>query len=191
MNNDAEALRNAIRSLHRAKDAAYGNAWKKRGEVLSIVANIARKVDRLEHVRSTDSAPTDESVLDTAVDLLVYCLKYQLFLADSDATVARLLFRESDLVGTFSDGTEGFEYLLDQANLTSLAGGGHLAISNAIDEVLGRFSKLEACFSGLAVQPKAPGRLIDVQHLADAAIGLIAVIRYSGNEGYQSFILRH
>ena len=39
-------FREAVRQLHRRKDAAYRDAWKKRGEVLSILANIARKVDR-------------------------------------------------------------------------------------------------------------------------------------------------
>ena len=39
----------AVRRLHRAKDAAYRDAWKRRGEVISILANIARKADRLEY----------------------------------------------------------------------------------------------------------------------------------------------
>ncbi|MGH8908464.1 MAG: hypothetical protein ACRD0K_18645 [Egibacteraceae bacterium] len=70
-------FRDAVGRLHREKDAAYRDAWKKRGEVLSVLANIARKVDWLEHV--LDGAPTtrDGSPLDTAVDLFVYALKCQ------------------------------------------------------------------------------------------------------------------
>lgn len=68
-----------IRRLHHGKNAAYRDAWKKRGELISILANIARKVDRLEYV--VDGGPTtvDEPVWDTAVDLLVYALKYQTY----------------------------------------------------------------------------------------------------------------
>ena len=62
--------------MHRVKHESYGNSWKKRGETLGILANIARKVDRLG---STDQY---ETAMDTAVDLLVYLVKYQLFLLD-------------------------------------------------------------------------------------------------------------
>ena len=58
------------------KHKSYGDSWKKRGETLGILANIARKVDRLG---STDQY---ETAMDTAVDLLVYLVKYQLFLLD-------------------------------------------------------------------------------------------------------------
>jgi hypothetical protein len=36
-----------LERLHRHKDAAYGDAWRKRGEVIAIFANMARKYDRL------------------------------------------------------------------------------------------------------------------------------------------------
>jgi len=39
----------AVRRLHPAKDAAYRDAWKRRGEAISILANIARNADRLEY----------------------------------------------------------------------------------------------------------------------------------------------
>ena len=50
--------------------------------MISILANIARKVDRLEYGLDGAPATAGESWLDTAVDLLVYCLKYQAYLAD-------------------------------------------------------------------------------------------------------------
>lgn len=62
--------------MHRVKHESYGDSWKKRGETLGILANIARKVDRLG---ATDQY---ETAMDTAVDLLVYLVKYQLFLLD-------------------------------------------------------------------------------------------------------------
>lgn len=67
----ADKFREAVRRLHRAKNAAYPDAWKRRGEAISVLASIARKVDRLEN--GLDGAPTTvgESCLDTAADLLV------------------------------------------------------------------------------------------------------------------------
>lgn len=67
-----------VDSLHRAKSAAYGDSWKKRGELFSIIPNIARKVDRLEGGKSTE----DEVIADTAIDLLVYLIKYRLWLGE-------------------------------------------------------------------------------------------------------------
>jgi len=61
----------AVRRLHEAKAAAYRGAWKRRGEVLSILANIARKVDRLECALDGAAVTPDEARLDTAIDLLV------------------------------------------------------------------------------------------------------------------------
>lgn len=87
----AQEFGNAVRRLHLAKDAAYRNSWKKRGEVMSIMANISRKVDRLENAATGAPPTSDESILDTAVDLLVYTLKYQTYLADQDASVATTL----------------------------------------------------------------------------------------------------
>lgn len=57
--------------LHAEKHAAYGDSWKKRGELFSILPNIARKVDRLG---ATDD---HETALDTATDLLIYLIKYR------------------------------------------------------------------------------------------------------------------
>ena len=73
-----EGLADAITSLHDAKHAAYGDSWKRRGETLGILANVARKVDRLG---KTDE---HETALDTAVDLLVYLVKYEAWLRDQE-----------------------------------------------------------------------------------------------------------
>ena len=66
-----------VADLHAKKHAGYGDSWKKRGELLSILPNIARKVDRLQQ-------PGDdvETKADTAIDLLVYLLKYRWWLYD-------------------------------------------------------------------------------------------------------------
>jgi len=72
----------AVSRLHARKDRAYGTAWKKRGEQISILPNIARKVDRLEVFNRCHEEIKGETLLDTAVDLYVYVSKYRLFLED-------------------------------------------------------------------------------------------------------------
>lgn len=68
-------------ALHDAKDAAYGASWKRRGEMLGIMANIARKIDRLGNGETAD-----ETSADTAVDLFVYLAKYRAWLESPTAT---------------------------------------------------------------------------------------------------------
>jgi thymidylate synthase len=68
------------RELHAAKHRAYGDSWKKRGEKMSILANIARKVDRLG---VTDDM---ETAADTAIDLWVYLAKYLCWLNGEEAS---------------------------------------------------------------------------------------------------------
>jgi thymidylate synthase len=66
-----------ICKLHVDKDAAYGGSWKRRGEMLGIMANIARKIDRLGGAETAD-----ETSVDTAGDLFVYLAKYLTWLED-------------------------------------------------------------------------------------------------------------
>ena len=73
---DCRRFDEEVISLHRDKDAAYGDSWCKRGEMFSILPNIARKVDRLSSGKDTD----DETQLDTAIDLYVYLAKYSCWL---------------------------------------------------------------------------------------------------------------
>lgn len=63
--------------LHLQKHRAYGDSWKRRGEQLGILANVARKVDRLGGTETPD-----ETAADTALDLLVYLAKYHTWLED-------------------------------------------------------------------------------------------------------------
>lgn len=67
-----------VENLHAEKHAVYGDSWKKRGEQIGIMANIARKVDRLGEAGAGDTAA------DTAIDLLVYLVKYCLWLQEED-----------------------------------------------------------------------------------------------------------
>jgi thymidylate synthase len=110
---DLPRIAAAIKSLHARKNAAYGTAWKKRGEVMGILGNVARKVDRIEQYMTTGSEMGDESISDTAADLLVYLLKYQLFLmeqAPADAILTQLVGCEQ---ATLSDDRSALEILVD------------------------------------------------------------------------------
>lgn len=74
---------NALTALHDEKHAAYGDSWMKRGELFSIIPNIARKIDRLG-----ESETADETSADTAGDLFVYLAKYRGWLFDQSAPPA-------------------------------------------------------------------------------------------------------
>ncbi|HUY46277.1 MAG TPA: hypothetical protein VMV92_11200 [Streptosporangiaceae bacterium] len=178
----------AVRRLHRAKDAAYQDAWKRRGEVISILANIARKADRLEYGPLGRAPQTwDESWLDTAVDLLVYCLKYQTYLADLDTGVAGLLFGASTACQPYSDGTAGFDLLLSRSVPRTLEAGG-LTVSGAAAQVFTRFGELEGCFQGLSGIRPPGARLRCAQALTDAALCLIAALRRGRPDLYAGFL---
>jgi hypothetical protein len=175
MSVQAEDFRQAIRALHRVKDASYRNAWKKRGEVLSILANIARKVDRLEYAFDQEPKGGDESLFDTAIDLFVYSLKYETFLADLDASVALTLFDRCESP-PYSDGVAGFEYLLSQVDLPAVDPS-RITPKEAQQDVLKRFNELEGCFSGTAVSRPAGVRLHHVIRLVEATNNLIAALK--------------
>jgi len=71
----SDAFYHFVKDLHATKHATYGDSWKKRGEKMSILANMARKVDRLGVGDEYDSSA------DTLIDLLVYTIKYGCWLA--------------------------------------------------------------------------------------------------------------
>jgi len=182
---DAE-FREAVRRLHRAKDTAYRDAWKRRGEVISILASIARKLDRLDYGLDGAPAMAGESWFDTAVDLLVYCLKYQAYLADADLGLAGPLFGSSGARPPYSDGPAGFEALLSRADLGLLAG--TMKAAEAGGRVVARFGELEACFRDLTGTEPAAVRLARAEALAGAALGLIGALRREHPDLYAGFI---
>jgi hypothetical protein len=82
-----------LERLHRHKDAAYGDAWRKRGEVIAIFANMARKYDRLLVAFDEQRPAATEPLGDTVADLCVYAGKYLTWIAEehpADLDVADL-----------------------------------------------------------------------------------------------------
>lgn len=179
-------FREATRKLHQEKSASYRNAWKRRGEQISIISNIARKVDRLE--AAADGAPPtqDESILDTAVDLFVYVLKYETFLADQDETIARTMFGANSVTPPYSDGVEGFEALLAQADLTPLDERLDQSVAESVQGVLQAFAQVEAAFA----EPIATlsDRTQRAGTLATAAANLLGVLQQAAPERYDEFL---
>jgi thymidylate synthase len=186
---DGDVLRQAIIQLHRQKSASYGSSWKRRGEQVSILANIARKVDRLELV--VDGAPQtpDETLFDTAVDLLVYCLKYQTYLADIDNHIAADLFESarSLLKFPYSDGYEGFDYLIKQTDLT-IIDSGRETMREAVAQILTGFEELERCFSDTGGPLPAATRLERVKRLVSASIRLLGALKLESPVLYRHFV---
>lgn len=107
---DGRDLAQYIKTLHANKDAAYGGSWKKRGEIASILPNIARKVDRLSQYAQAGSVLSGESITDTGVDLFVYLVKYRLYLMDSTTELSPLL---PNFLGPYSDKLECFNAVVD------------------------------------------------------------------------------
>ena len=93
-----------VTDLHAKKHATYGDSWKKRGEKMSILANMARKVDRLGVGDEFDSSA------DTLIDLLVYTVKYECWLnglpgdpPEVDARLAHYFSETEECVGQAAD----------------------------------------------------------------------------------------
>jgi len=187
VNLSTEKFRQAVAALHRGKDVVYGNAWKKRGEVLSILANIARKVDRIEYGVDGTSATPGETLLDTAIDLLVYCLKYETYLADLDPSLADKFF-DGTVNRPYSSGTNGFEYLLYRLDLSELEKG-DITTKTAMEQTLSRFAELERCFSGLDMKQSVAARLVHVRALLGASVRLVASLRREHGVSYQDFLV--
>ncbi|WP_294353671.1 thymidylate synthase [uncultured Sphingomonas sp.] len=110
-----EDVRGAIKRLHAEKNRAYAGAWKRRGELVSIQPNIARKVDRLETLVATRTLMAGETALDTAIDLLIYAEKYRLFLAEG-MTPGTLI--PTDALEPLSDHDANLDLLIDRLGLT-------------------------------------------------------------------------
>ena len=108
-------VKDAIKRLHAEKNKAYGGSWKRRGELVSILPNVARKVDRLEALVATEARMSGETALDTAIDLLVYVEKYRLFLAE-DMPAGTLV--ATDAATPLSEHDLNLDLLIDRLDLT-------------------------------------------------------------------------
>lgn len=180
-------LKEAITSLHRQKDAAYGNSWKRRGELISIMANIARKVDRLEVIANGANPSQDENTLDTAIDLFVYALKYITYLADQDPETAAMTFGEYRLP-SWSDGPAGFDRLIANYDMSIVERPPTATVPEAVRNILTTFAELEQCFSQPAVAAPPRVRADLATSLAAQTLHLVAALRDEDPGGFEKFL---
>lgn len=106
-----EAISLLIR-LHAYKNQGYGDAWRKRGELVSIFPNLARKYDRLVVALDEGTDSSDERLLDTAGDLCVYACKYLTWLADEHAGAFDTASPVSATSCADDGGTGGLDHVL-------------------------------------------------------------------------------
>lgn len=167
---DAAEILGATKRLHARKDAAYRGAWKKRGELTSILANVARKVDRLGQYGATGAELADEPTFDTAVDLFVYLVKYRLYLleriATHSSTATRSLAPELN-----SDDARHFDALAD--SYASSQRSARLAAA-VVADVLPGFDALHALASDQ--NTSAEDRLAKASDLAGLAFELVMAL---------------
>ncbi len=165
-------LASEIKSLHKRKDADYGPSWKKRGELTGIIANIARKVDRIERVIARGTQCSDEGALDTAVDLFVYLLKYRLYLVEQD-THATIELGFSDIGVPLSDSQAAFDRSVDQMVRSPVESG---SVSALVEKVRSDFERLHEAV--LANQTPIQERLRTVTELARLAHAIIYSLKH-------------
>lgn len=177
---DTVGLKSALKRLHARKNSSYGGAWKRRGERVSVVPNIARKVDRLENFARTGAELTGETILDTALDLYVYAAKYQLFLAEQMGGDRSLV--PANAPEPLTDNDINFEVLVDAANFNGDAAGDMTA---AIEQVVGIFADLwPRVEGGAAIEVRT--QLAD--NLTAASVRLVGLVAAAHPHAAADFI---
>lgn len=164
------SIKAELKALHLRKSAAYGNAWKRRGELTSVLANIARKVDRLEHYAAQSTLLADESVCDTAIDLLVYVTKYRLFLMDLAPELARPAL-PAHASAPFSDDPSSFDALIDGLHLPDAR---HASSTGVIGKIISLFAELHHEASTVGSLPTS--RMEHATRLSDLALLLVVTL---------------
>lgn len=98
--------------LHSYKNKGYGNAWRRRGELLSIFTNLARKYDRLVVALDEETRSADERLPDTVGDLCVYSGKYLTWLAEEHPDAFNAVSRATSEECSDASGADALEHVL-------------------------------------------------------------------------------
>ena len=174
----ATSLTAAIKRLHAEKDRAYGAAWKRRGELVSILPNIARKADRLETMMATGATLAGETALDTVVDLLVYALKYRLWLAERLAPGALL---SPGAATPLSDHDANFDAILDDVDLAPTGRG----LDTVVEDIVAAFQR---CWQRAEAGAAPAEKLELARELARHAAEALALLADCDKEALSSFL---
>lgn len=160
----------SLHALHLEKEAAYGGSWKRRGEMLGIMANIARKVDRLD-----GGETSDETSADTAGDLFVYLAKYRTWLEDH---------RDEAALGTSSDHASKANEVMAEVEadrlLQTWPEGNPNQIARMVQYLILKFDSLER-----AVNRKDPFRYRIVDSMMSEAYVLARVLWEKEQDEYR------
>jgi thymidylate synthase len=173
-----DGVRAAIKRLHTIKDRAYGGAWKKRGEQVSILPNIARKIDRLHTLVQTGAGLEGESALDTTIDLVVYVEKYRLYLAQQLPPGALLPL---DALGVIEGEEASFGYLIDKIDLAPLA-------RPLTETVADLNTSFDACWKGAENDEPVETRLLRANALSGYAAELLALLVHGDGQTLSAFL---
>jgi len=168
----------ALKRLHAEKDRAYGGAWKKRGELVSIQPNIARKVDRLDTLSATGAGLYGETGLDTAVDLLVYVEKYRLFLAESLPAGALV---PADAPVPLSSHEQNFDTLIDRLELKPST----RSLTELIKDVNTAF---DACWHRAEDRARPEEKLMLATTLSKYAVELLGLLVHDNRQTLTAFL---
>jgi hypothetical protein len=132
--------------LHDHKTVGYGDAWRKRGELLSIFTNLARKYDRLTVALDEHVTSGDEALLDTAADLCVYAAKYLTWLAETRPGAFEATSRASAKACSDAAGPDALRVIFGHLNTT----GAEQGIDSSWTRVKAVFEPLEVALMAQA-----------------------------------------
>lgn len=176
-----DELLTLLERLHRHKDAAYGDAWRKRGEVISIFANLARKYDRLLVAFDETRPAVTEPLADTVADLCVYAAKYVTWLAETHPEA--LADAELDCAPDHAAANLGPEAVAAVFTALARADPRPSNAEQAWGEVRSTFERLERGLMAQAKPDSRPADLIDwsakatlAWALADQSAWLLAAL---------------
>jgi len=153
------------------------------------MVNLARKADRIEAAMSGANASQDETIIDTAVDLFVYTIKYMTFLADQDPLVAAWLFPGQSSTSGFSDGVSGFDHLLAATAVSDGPESASVDTQRAAASVLSEFAQLEQCFDNTGPTCSPTARTMRAEALRAVTQQLITALRQEAPDSFELFVL--
>lgn len=170
MKDGSADLKEAIEHLHARKNASYAGSWKRRGERVSVLPNIARKVDRLLAFVEDEKVMEGETILDTTIDLYVYATKYRLFLAEfPDADISPL---NGAAPRPFSDHDENFDMLVEAADFSEKQG----SFADQVRSLGVKFEDLwQAADKGAGLSERQD-RAADFMSAAESLVPLVAAM---------------
>lgn len=127
--------------LHEFKDADYKDAWRKRGELIGIFANIARKYDRLVVAQEEAHPGKGEPRADTSADLCVYSIKYVTWLIEQDPNAAVAIHGAHERSWSAAHGHDAVAAALEQLATSQPAP--PASLDEAFDAIAAPFTTLE------------------------------------------------